>query len=130
MRTRKRSRESIGKGVPSQDMGDHESSRLLEQGAGGPRSLRHRIALIPGPTEQKTLALRLCFIGSMILAAIITASVAYTVTKRLEVKAAIKNFESVASSAVTQAQAIAQRKQRGGEVLSSVLGYAFPSERM
>jgi len=62
----------------------------------------------------------------MVVAAAICGAVAYTVTFHLELDSAHQTYESLSSTALEQAQAIAKRKQQGGKVLSTVLGYAFP----
>ena len=76
---------------------------------------------------SRMLILRLIFVTSLIVAAIVCGYVSYTVIHGLEDDVAIQTYESVATSALVGAQAITARKVQGGHVMASILSYAFPS---
>ena len=63
----------------------------------------------------------------MILTAVSFGVVTYSVLTEMEFNTAEKTFESIAASALEQAEAIALRKQQGADSLSSALSFAFPS---
>ena len=76
---------------------------------------------------SRMFILRMIFVTSLIVAAVVCGYVSYTVIHGLEDDAAIQTYESVAISALIGAQAITARKVQGGHVMASILSYAFPS---
>ena len=80
----------------------------------------------PFSRVTRTVTLRTCFILSLATAAAVCGVVAFQVTDRLEQDIAVQTYESVAAMALLEATAITHRKQHGAELLSAVLGYAFP----
>lgn len=76
--------------------------------------------------ERSTLTLRLLFVGSMLVAAAVFGGLAYKITKDQEENTAIQTYQSIALSAVEEAQAIALRKIQGAESLATFWSFAFP----
>ena len=66
------------------------------------------------------------FVTTMILTAVSFGLVTYSVLTEMESNTADKTFESIAASALEQAEAIALRKQQGADSLASALSFAFP----
>jgi len=77
--------------------------------------------------ERRTFSLRILFVVSMVGAAAMVGALACAVTKHMEEDVGSSAHQSVAIGALEEAQAIAQRKQRGGDILASIMGTSFPS---
>jgi len=78
-------------------------------------------------SSKRTLTLRICFIASLTAAAMVCGIVAHKVITNLEQDVGDQTYESVAASALENAQAIFQRKLQAGFVMASILGQAFPN---
>jgi len=75
----------------------------------------------------RTTLLRILFVLSLVVTVVLCTSVAYTVISDLELEIGRQTYESVAMSALEAAQAITMREVRGGEVMESILGNAYPN---
>jgi len=77
--------------------------------------------------ERRTFSLRILFVVSMVGAAAMVGALAYAITKHMEEDIGSSTYQSIAIGALEEAQAIAQRKQHGGDILASIMGTSFPS---
>lgn len=77
---------------------------------------------------SRTLLLRLVFVASLVTAAAICGFVGFRVIRNLELDVGEQTYESVANSALTTAQEISLRKIQGGDIMSTILSYAFPNK--
>lgn len=77
---------------------------------------------------SRTLFLRLVFVASLATAAAICGFVAFRVIRKLEQEVGEQKYESVANSALTTAQEVSLRKIQGGNVMATILSYAFPNK--
>jgi len=78
--------------------------------------------------RDKTWILRACFVLSLLTAAVICGFSANKVIGELEVDLAKQTYESVATMALTGAQAITRRKLQGAQLMSSIMSHAFPDK--
>lgn len=62
----------------------------------------------------------------MLVAASVFGGLAYKITRDQEEQTAIHTYESIAASALEQAQAITRRKQQGAQSLTTMWSFAFP----
>lgn len=76
---------------------------------------------------HNTFILRFLFVASLLGSAAICGFVSYRVVDNLERSVGLQTYESIAQSALQNAQSITVRKVQGGQVLASVMGHAFPS---
>ncbi|CAB9511692.1 Hybrid signal transduction histidine kinase K [Seminavis robusta] len=76
--------------------------------------------------QQRTWVLRVVFVVCLLFSAAFCGVVSYWVVDDLEQSVGMQTYESVASSALQNAKAITLRKVQGGEVMASVMKYAFP----
>ncbi|CAB9528848.1 Autoinducer 1 sensor kinase/phosphatase LuxN [Seminavis robusta] len=74
-----------------------------------------------------TTKFRALFVCTMIGTAIVFGLATYFILRHMESNTAEETFESIAASALEQAQAIAVRKQQGADSLANALSYAFPA---
>jgi hypothetical protein len=81
------------------------------------------------PEEQmsKVYCLRVVFVVSLAVAAIVCGATAYVVVRNLEIELAEQTYESIASSALKGAQAIARRKFQSCAILALRHEFAFPN---
>ncbi|GAX27936.1 hypothetical protein FisN_21Hh286 [Fistulifera solaris] len=77
---------------------------------------------------SRTLFLRLVFVASLVTAAAVCGLVAFRVIRNLEQEVGEQTYESVANSALTTAQEISLRKIQGGDIMATILSYAFPNK--
>mmetsp|Transcript_9526 Transcript_9526/g.23201 ORF Transcript_9526/g.23201 Transcript_9526/m.23201 type:complete len:1246 (-) Transcript_9526:140-3877(-) len=89
------------------------------------RTLRRTKAWLRAP-QNRTLILRLCFVVSLLIAAALLGYLAHRILSRQEEKTATLTYESIAASALEQAQAIVHRKFQGAQSLATTWSYAFP----
>ena len=75
---------------------------------------------------SRTLFLRSVFVVSLVAAAAVCGFVAFRVIRNLEQEVGAQTYESVANSALTTAQEISLRKIQGGDIMATILSYAFP----
>ena len=77
--------------------------------------------------SQRITFLRISFLVCLLAAAAICGSVAYTRIANLEQSVGVQTYESVAASALENAQALAQQRLEGGKTMASILKHAFPN---
>jgi hypothetical protein len=77
--------------------------------------------------RNRSSTMKILFLVSMVVAASIFGTLAFEITTTQEEDTAIQTYESIAHSALEEAQAIALRKQHGAESLAMLLSHAFPS---
>lgn len=77
--------------------------------------------------SRRITFLRISFLLCLLAAAAICGGVAYTRIANLEQSAGIQTYESVAASALGNAQALAHQRIEGGKTMVSILKYAFPN---
>jgi hypothetical protein len=81
----------------------------------------------PEDAKSKVCCLRVVFVSSMAVAAVVCGTTAYVAVQRLETDLGVQTYRSVASSALKGAQAITRRKFQACAVLSSRHEHAFPN---
>ena len=77
--------------------------------------------------SRRIRCLRISFLICLCAAAAICGSVAYMRIHTLEKDVGIQTYESVAESALRNAQALAQQRLDGGKTMASILKHAFPN---
>lgn len=78
-------------------------------------------------THRRTWYLRVGFVLSLFAAALVCGVVTYVVVDNLEKNLGVYTYESIAVSALEGAQGITLRKLQSGEVMGSMMSYAYPN---
>jgi signal transduction histidine kinase len=80
--------------------------------------------------KSKVCFLRVIFIASLVVAAVVCGAVTYHVVRGLENEVGARTFESVAASLLQAAKARTLRNVQSGELMVTYLSFAFPNASM
>ena len=75
---------------------------------------------------KRTVVLRIAAVTSLVVAAVICASVSYKLIYNLEVQVGHQTYESVAVLACENAEANIKRKLQGDDAMAAIMSFTFP----
>ena len=109
----------------SRESQDDQSVKTYD--SNGRLTSRRKEGLNRDAQKKRRAALRAVLIFSLLFAIALCSSLTYTQLQSTEENVGIQTYQSIALSATSGAVAITERKFRGSEVMSTLLGQLFPN---